>query len=81
MVIINYGIQSKFLCLDLLEKLVKSAKENINETDAKLPSGNTARRRHTSPADTERNKEPDYTPDQLECVKSIKKYVRVKKKH
>lgn len=66
-----------FVCIfvDLLAKLLESAKENVNEADAKIPSSESSafRRRHTSPADAQRNKEPDYTPDQLEQVKRIKK--------
>lgn len=67
-----------FVCIfvDLLAKLLESAKENVNEADAKIPSSESSafRRRHTSPADAQRNKEPDYTPDQLEQVKRIKKW-------
>lgn len=60
------------IVLDLLEKLSTHAKGNANETDS-TPSESTARRRKpTSPTRKEEHTEPEYTQEQLECVKRIK---------
>lgn len=59
---------------DLLEKVLSQAKENINETESKPTDGSSTRRRHgKSPSREEKRSEPDYTPEQLEHVKRIKR--------
>jgi len=61
---------------DLLEKLLSTTKENQNETDSPQSETTYRRRKGTSPTGAkidEPKAEPDYTHEQLECVKKIKK--------
>lgn len=62
--------------LDLLEKVLASAKDNSNESET-IPdgSGDTTRRRKSaaSPSRKPQSTEPDYTPDQLQHVKRIQR--------
>lgn len=66
-----------FFCLpDLLEKVLAAAKENKDENDSIPTDGGSARRRTTagkSPSRNEAKSEPDYTPEQLQHVKRIKR--------
>lgn len=62
------------LFVDLLEKVLSQAKENTNETET-MPTDGSARRRnvHKSPSRKEQPTEPDYTAEQLQHVKRIKR--------
>lgn len=57
---------------DILEKVLKAAKDNV--TQEPNPSS-TFRRRTTSPNAKPEKAEPDYTNEQEEIVKKIKKLV------
>lgn len=61
---------------DLLDKLLSSAKENTEETEATSTESNFRRRKNVSPTRAEEAKkhttEKEYTTEQLEIVKKIK---------
>lgn len=66
---------SYFFQIDLLEKVLASAKSNSNETDSIPSDGDTTRRRKAaaSPSRKPQSSEPDYTPEQLQQVKRIQR--------
>lgn len=64
-----------FVFIDLLEKVLESAKNSANETDSVPNDGDSTRRRKSaaSPSRKPQPTEPDYTPEQLQHVKRIKR--------
>lgn len=56
---------------DILEKVLKAARDNV--TDEPGESTTTFRRRAASPKTKPEKAEPDYTNEQVEIVKKIKK--------
>ena len=56
--------------------MLKAAKNNVTEESAE-PSGPKMRKRTMSPKEKPETLEPDYTSDQVEIVKKVKKFVYV----
>lgn len=60
--------------LDLLEKVLASAKDNSNDTESMPNDGDTTRKRKAAASPSRKaQSEPDYTSEQLEHVKRIKR--------
>lgn len=61
--------------IDLLEKVLASAKNDSNETDSIPNDGDTTRRRKAaaSPSRKPQSSEPEYTAEQLQQVKRIQR--------
>lgn len=61
--------------LDLLEKVLASAKDTSNDTETMPADGDTTRKRksNASPSRKAQSSEPDYTPEQLQHVKRIQR--------
>lgn len=59
--------------LDILEKVLQAAKDNVTDEPNPNPSTTTFRRRTTSPNAKPEKAEPDFTNEQVEIVKKVKK--------
>lgn len=57
----------------LLDKLLSTAKENVNEREKESSDEPTTRRRKAAASPTRKETVPDYTSEQLESVKRIKR--------
>lgn len=69
------GVFYRFF-LDLLERVLAAVNGNKDENDSTPTDGGSARRRTTagkSPSRNEEKSEPDYTSEQLEHVKRVKR--------
>lgn len=60
--------------------MLASAKDSTNDTDGISGDGDSTRRRKAaaSPSRKAQPEEPTYTPEQLEHVKRIKRYISAK---
>lgn len=60
---------------DLLEKVLAAAKDSKNESDIPADGDQTRKRKSAaSPSRKAQPEEPNYTPEQLQHVKRIKRY-------
>lgn len=63
-----------FFFIDLLDKVLASAKNSSNETETIPNDGDTIRKRKSAASPSRKqSSEPDYTPEQLQQVKRIQR--------